>query len=63
MVLTPEQVGELKKGPVRHTSLPAELQEVVEWTFEVVGRYFHPTLEQWEVGFLRDIHPDAEIRV
>lgn len=61
--LMPEEVAELREGPIRHESLPAELQEAVEWSFKVVGHYVHLTLEQWELGFMRDMHPASEIRV
>jgi hypothetical protein len=61
--LTAEEVAQLQEGPIRHESLPADLQEAVEWSFQVVGRYVHPTLEQWEIGFMRDMHPESEIRI
>ena len=61
--LTAKEVAQLQEGPIRHESLPAELQEAVEWSFKVVGHYVHPTLEQWEIGFMRDMHPESEIGV
>jgi hypothetical protein len=61
--LTPEQLRNLRPGPIKHNSLPPELQDAVAWTFKLVGHHIQPTFEQWEIGFMRDRWPDAEIRV
>lgn len=61
--LTADEISELNPGPIRHRLLPAELQGEVERSFRVVGRYFHDTLEQWELGFMRDFRPEREIRI
>jgi hypothetical protein len=32
--LTPEEIGEIQPGPIRHHSLPAEFQGEVEWSLD-----------------------------
>ena len=59
-------VGDLKDAPIRHSSLPADLLPKIRMLFQTVGRYVYDekdTLEQWEVGFMRDAHPEREIGV
>jgi hypothetical protein len=51
----------LRPGPIRHESLPPELLALIGAVFEVVGPYLHFTLEQFEVGFMRDAHPEREV--
>jgi hypothetical protein len=41
--------------------LPPNLLEQVKAVFEVIGPYIGMTLEQFEVGFMRDIHPASEV--
>ncbi|SRR5579885_2267754 len=59
----PENVDprELRPGPIRHESLPPELLEQIEAVFGVIGPYLGMTLEQFEVGFMRDTHPESEV--
>jgi len=59
-------LSDLKEAPLRHASLPPELLEKIKLLFQTVGRYVYDekyTLEQWEVGFMRDAHPEREIAV
>ncbi|NQU26458.1 MAG: hypothetical protein HQ567_34665 [Candidatus Nealsonbacteria bacterium] len=37
--------------------------ERVRVVYKVVGPYLSTTLEQFEVGFMRDMHPDREVAV
>jgi hypothetical protein len=59
----PEYVDpkQLRPGPIRHKTLPPELLEHVKAVFDVIGPYINMTLEQFEVGFMRDMHPESEV--
>ena len=52
---------ELRPGPIRHESLPPDLLEQIKAVYEVIGRYVGMTLEQFEIDFMRDMHPQREI--
>jgi hypothetical protein len=51
----------LRPGPIRHKALPPHLLEQVKAVFDVIGPYMGMTLEQFEVGFMRDMHPEHEV--
>ena len=55
--------SQLRPGPIRHDALPPELLEQVRAVYEVVGQYLDTTLEQFEIGFMRDMHPESEVAV
>jgi len=59
----PEHVdlSQLRPGPIRHESLPPALLEPIQAVFDVIGPYIGMTLEQFETGFLRDMHPEGEV--
>jgi len=59
----PEHVDpkQLRPGPIRHKTLPPVLLERVKAIFDVIGPYIGMTLEQFEVGFMRDMHPESEV--
>jgi hypothetical protein len=61
----PEYVdpSQLRPGPIRHDSLPPELLEAIRAVYDAIGRYLDTTLEQFEIGFMRDMHPDSEVRI
>lgn len=61
----PEHVDprELRPGPIRHSSLSPKLLEAVEAVFGLIGRYLDTTLEEFEIGFMRDMHPENEVAV
>ena len=61
----PEKIdlSQIQPGPIRHKSLPPELLEQVEAVYEAVGPYLDMTLEQFEIGFMRDLHPEIEVAV
>jgi len=58
--------ADLNEGPLQHTTLPTQL------TVRITVLHQHPfvkamfdssmTLERWFEGFLRDIHPENEVR-
>ena len=55
--------NQLRPGPIRHESLPPDLLEHVQAVFKVIGPYLGITLEQFEIGFMRDTHPEREVAV
>ena len=59
----PEHVDpkQLRPGPIRNESLPPELLEQIKAVFDVIGPYIGMTLEQFEIGFMRDMHPESEV--
>jgi hypothetical protein len=59
----PERIDprKLRPGPIRHECLPPELLGKIEAVFGVIGPYTGMTLEQSEVGFMRDMHPEGEV--
>jgi hypothetical protein len=61
----PEHVDpkDLRLGPIRHKTLPPQLLEQIKAIFDVIGSYTGMTLEQFEIGFMRDMHPDREVAV
>lgn len=59
----PEHVdlGKLRPGPIRNESLPPEMLDQIKAVFDVIGPYIGMTLEQFEIGFMRDMHPESEV--
>jgi hypothetical protein len=59
----PEYVDpkKLRPGPIRHESLPPGLLDQIKAVFDVIGPYIGMTLEQFEIGFMRDMHPESEV--
>ena len=51
----------IRPGPIRHESLPSDLLAKIKAVFDVIGPYMGTTLEQFEVGFMRDVHPESEV--
>jgi hypothetical protein len=59
----PEYVdpSRLRPGPIRNESLSPDLLDQIKDVFEVIGPYLGMTLEQFEIGFMRDRHPESEV--
>ena len=59
----PENVDpkNIRPGPIRHGSPPPELLEQIKAVFDVIGQYLGMTLEEFEIGFMRDMHPESEV--
>jgi hypothetical protein len=59
----PEHVdpSRLRPGPIRNESLPPELLDQIKAVFDVIGPYINMTLEQFEIGFMRDMNPESEV--
>jgi hypothetical protein len=51
----------LRPGPIRNKSLPPEMLEQIKAVFDLIGPYMNMTLEQFEIGFMRDMHPENEV--
>jgi hypothetical protein len=51
----------LGRDPIKHADILEYFLAPVRWSFRVTGRYFFPTLEQWELGFMRAT--DAEVLI
>jgi hypothetical protein len=61
----PERIdpNKLRPGPIRHKSLPPKLLKIIRSVYEVVGPYLNTTLEQFEIGFMREMRPEKEVAV
>ena len=57
----PVDPKQLRPGPIRHETLPPELLERVKAIYDVIGPYINMTLEQFEIIFMRDAHPETEV--
>ncbi len=53
----------LKPGPIRNEPLPSEMLERIRAVYDVIGAYVSTSLEQFEIGFMRDMHPENEVAV
>ena len=51
------KLRKLKPGPIRHVALPAQLLDQIGAAYKELGPYLDTTLEQFEVGFMQDMHP------
>ena len=55
---------DLKLGPLRHKKgLTPLLEELARAILAKLGHFVHTTFEQWELGFMRDMHPWREILI
>jgi hypothetical protein len=53
--------SQLRSGPIRHESLPPDMLKQIKAVFDVIGKYLGMTLEQFEITFMRDTHPESEV--
>ncbi len=57
-------VDDIKPGPLRHKrGLSPLLEQIGRMLYSKVGHFVYPSFEQWEVGFMRDMHPWREILI
>ena len=56
------KLGDLKPGPIRNELTAAQLGDIKD-IWSVVGPCQDGTLEQFEIGFMRDRNPDREILI
>ncbi len=54
---------DVRRGPIRHHSLRPDLLEQIQAIHELLGPFLGTTLEQFEIGFMRDSSPDQEVAV
>lgn|GEM_PF-2750948 len=59
----PIDPNQIQQGPIRHESLPPELLELIRSVYTLIGPYLNTTLEQFEIGFMRDMHPEREVAI
>jgi hypothetical protein len=59
----PIDPSQLRPGPIRHHSLRPDLLEQIQAIYELLGPFLGTTLEQFEIGFMRDATPEQEIAV
>ena len=59
----PEHIdpNQLRPGPIRHKSLPPKFLKIIRSVYEVFEPYLNTTLEQFEIGFMRDTHPERRV--
>lgn len=55
--------SEIQPGPIRHESLPPQLVELISSIYKLIGPYLNTTLEDFEAGFKRDVHPEREVAI
>jgi hypothetical protein len=53
----------LVPGPIRHETLPPQMLEMIEAIYGEIGQYLGTTLEQFEIGFMRDANPESEVAI
>jgi len=55
---------DINEGPIRQEEgLTPLLEQLAKAIFAKVGYLLSPTFEEWELGFLRDVHPWREILI
>lgn len=53
----------LRPGPIRNETLPPEMLKQIRAVYDVIGSYVSTSLEQFEIGFMRDANPADEVAV
>lgn len=56
-------IDQIRSGPIRHESLPDELLERIRAVHKLIGPYVGSNLEQFELSFMRDSHPEHEVSI
>lgn len=57
-------IKDLKPGPLRHKKgLSPVLERIARTIYGMVGHFIYPSFEQWELGFMRDMHPWKEVLI
>ena len=62
---TPDRIDpkHIRPGSIRHSSLSSELLDQIQTVHQVLGPYIGQNLEQFEIGFMRELHPESEIAI
>ena len=53
----------IRPGRIRHGSLPPDLLEQIGAVFDEIGQFLANTLEQFEIGFMRDTEPERGVLI
>jgi len=53
----------IRPGPIRHESLTEKQLSTLRSIYNIVGKYTCTSLEMFEIDFMRDANPDAEIAI
>ena len=53
----------IRPGPIRNESISPELLEQIRVVHDVIGNYVSTSLEQFEIGFMRDANPEIEVAI
>lgn len=56
-------IESIRPGPIRHESLSDSQLSKLKSIYEIVGKYTCTSLETFEIDFMRDANPDAEIAI
>ena len=56
-----DKPSKAKASPIHHVHLPDDLLQQIAAIYKSLGPYLGTTLEQFEIGFLQDMHPVREI--
>ena len=59
----PIDPSQIRPGPIRHGALPKELLDQIRSVYELIGPYLGQNLEQFEIGFMRDMNPESEVAI
>jgi hypothetical protein len=51
----------LRPGPIRQESLTPDQLGQIKAVYDVIGPHLDMTLEQFEIDFMRDLHPELEV--
>jgi hypothetical protein len=54
---------QIRKGRIRNHSLAPELLQRIGLIFKLIGPYVATTLEEFEIGFMRDSQPEREVAI
>lgn len=54
--------GQIQPGPIQHQQLSPVLLKEIKRLWDTVGKFICGTLEQWEIGFMREPDPESEVK-
>ena len=57
----PPDPQQIQSGPILHETLSPELLAKVRVVYKIIGNYLDTTLEQFEIRFKQDAHPDDKV--
>ncbi|MEI8194815.1 MAG: hypothetical protein WCI73_02785 [Phycisphaerae bacterium] len=57
------EVSKLRPGPIQHSGFSDELLQLMRVVHDRIKDVYPISLEKWELGFMRDRHPERELAV